>query len=215
MERSNGGEIFNRDYYMDGKNAGLSNYENYSWMESETLALADHLKRHLGMKEGDECYDIGCARGYLVKALRMRGIRAWGYDISRWAIKNCDEAVKPYVSNSLVVNQGRYDWVFSKCTWEHIPVDELEAMIPKLANASKVGVFSIVPLSLVAGGRYARDADEADPSHVIKWTLEEWIVFLQRLVPSFTVSGSFHVDGLKPTSQSAPKSCGFLKMTRQ
>lgn len=214
MERSNSQEIFCRDYYMDGKNAGLSNYENYSWMEAETLALADSLKHHLGIRDGDELYDIGCARGFLVKALRMRGVNAWGYDISKWAIENCDDAVRPYVSNSLVVNQYRYDFINLKDIAEHVPISQLKVLIPKLCNATKRSLLFIVPLTAYTNGRYLREEDERDVTHVVRRTLHDWLLFLTPLAPDFTVSGSYHIRGLKPASVQVPQSCGFFTLTR-
>jgi len=43
--------------------------------------------------------DVGCAKGYLVYALREMGVEAWGVDISEYAISHGPENVKEFLSN--------------------------------------------------------------------------------------------------------------------
>ena len=40
--------------------------------------------------------DVGCAAGYLVAALRDRGVEAYGIDVSEFAISCAREDIKPY-----------------------------------------------------------------------------------------------------------------------
>lgn len=40
--------------------------------------------------------DVGCAMGFLVEALRNRGVEAWGIDVSDYAIGRVHESVAPY-----------------------------------------------------------------------------------------------------------------------
>lgn len=41
--------------------------------------------------------EIGCAKGYLIRALRLLGIQAFGIDTDDYAIENADEFIKPYL----------------------------------------------------------------------------------------------------------------------
>ena len=157
---------YDADYYLDGLNSGKSNYENYSWMPDLTLPMADHLKRALQLKDGDTVLDVGCARGYLVKALRMRGVNAFGYDTSEWAVANCDEGVKGYVSNTLPGD--RYDHVVMKDVAEHIHPDDLHHLLSTLLVSTRKSMLLIVPLSAQINGLYLRPEDNADSSHIIR-----------------------------------------------
>lgn len=206
---------YTEDYYLRGKETGLSNYENYRWLPDQTLPFARHLQWHLGLKADDVILEMGAARGFLVKALRMNGLNARGMDISKWAVENCDPEVKPYMSLELVTAPMIYDWVIAKDCWEHIDKAELEELIPKLGQSCRKGIFIVVPLTSYTNGEYLRPEDEADPTHKIRFTLPDWLLFLTELLPDFNVSGSYHIHGIKPASVQKRQSCGFFTMTRR
>lgn len=206
--------VFNEDYYLRGKESGLSNYENYRWLGDVTLTYAIYLRRHLGIQEGDKVLEIGCARGYLVKALRMMKIEATGQDVSEWAIANCDPDVVGFVSTVLETNSREYDYVIGKDTLEHIPIQVLQSLIPRLCYATKKTLLFIVPLTSEKGGRFLRQEDEMDQTHIVRFTLHDWLLFLAPLASEFTVHGSYHLPGVKPASTEVPQSCGFLTLER-
>lgn len=202
---------FNEGYYMRKEG---SNYENYTWMGEVTLTFAIYLQRHLGMVEGSRVLDVGCARGYLVRALRMMRMRAFGYDISEWAIENCDPEVKGFVSTDLSAEPEEWDFIISKDTIEHVPIEKLKELIPALCKATRKSLLFIVPLTAYFGGKYLREEDECDQTHLVRYTLHDWLVFMGPLAKGFTVSGAYHIDGCKAASSQVPQSCGFLTLTR-
>lgn len=206
---------YSREYYMEGKQLGLSNYENYSWKPDLTLPFARHLQWYLHLKMDDVIMEIGSARGYLVKALRMHGLNARGMDISPWAVENCDPDVRPYMSTELTTGPMIYDWVIAKDVAEHIPMETLKELLPKLGASCRKGIFLVVPLTDYFNGRYVRDEDEADPTHQIRFTLPDWLLFLTDLLPEFNVNGSFCIHGIKPAAQEKRASCGFFTCTRR
>lgn len=202
---------FNEGYYMRGEG---SNYKDYQWMGEVTLTFAIHLMHHLGMRSGDKALDFGAARGFLVRALRMMHVDAFGYDISEWAVENCDENVKEFMSTTLNVQPKEYDFIISKDCWEHLSTKELEEIVPKLCSSTKKAILAIVPLTAYFGGKYLRPEDELDVTHKIRFSLHDWLVFLQPLAKDFTVSGAYHIKGCKAASEKVPQSCGFLTLTR-
>lgn len=207
-------EQYDADYYLNGIATGKSNYVNYSWKPELTIPMAKRLIEYLGIDRSDRVLDVGCSRGYFVRALRQQGVMADGYDISRWAIDNCDPAVKEYVSDSL--SSEMYDFIFSKDTFEHIHLSELVGLSERLLKQCAVAMLVIVPLTFEAAGDYVRKEDEQDPTHVIRWPIQTWLDFFQnRAGRAFTVSASWHVEGLKPTSFSHLKSCGFILLQRE
>jgi len=206
---------FTEDYYLRGKEKGLSNYQNYRWLPDQTLPFARHLQWHLGLKSEDVILDHGASRGYLVKALRMNGLNARGMDISEWAVENCDPSVKDCMSTELVTGSMIYDWVISKDCWEHIPEPVLRDLVPALGKSVRKGIFIVVPLTGYTSGRYIRDEDESDPTHQIRFTLPDWLLFLTDLLPEFNVTGSYCIHGIKPAAEQKRQSCGFFTMTRR
>lgn len=205
---------FDETYFMDGVKSGKSNYENYSWMPERTLAFARRYVDHIGIRPQHSILEIGCARGFLVKALRQMYFDVWGYDISEWAIKNCDPEVQSRVHG--IVVHDEYDHIISKDCLEHVPEKELEKLVDKMISLARASILIIVPLSSEVGGSYVRTEDNMDATHVIRWPLEKWMEFLQSRLKNddWNVSGSWHLNGLKPTSLTHPKSCGFLTLRR-
>ncbi len=206
---------YDADYYLNGKATGKSNYENYSWKPDLTLPMADWLKRTLHIKDGDTVLDFGTARGFLVKALRMRGVNAFGCDSSEWAVANCDEGVKGYITRE--IPEGRFDHIIAKDVLEHITETDLVGVLKTLIAATRKSLLMIVPLTHHVDGSFLRDEDNADPSHVIMWPLQEWMAFVEAFAKdgdSCIVTGSWHYPGLKPASAEVRHSCGFIQLTK-
>lgn len=211
-------ETYDEDYFLRGKAKGISNYENYRWMPEQTFQHAIFVERHLRMSKGESVLDFACARGYFVKAMRMLGYKAWGIDISRWAIENCHPDVKAYClrgkATSVMSMPSSFDWVVAKDVFEHIPEPELEETVKALSQKAQKGMLVIVPLSLETGGRYVREEDEMDQTHVNRWTLSDWLVFLHRFTEGFTVSGGYAIRGLKECCRAEDRACGFITLTK-
>lgn len=203
---------FNEDYFMRGKESGVSNFENYHWIPDTTISMVTHLRRYLGLRDGDRLLDVGAARGYYVKALRMIGVDAYGYDVSEWAVANCDPDVRPYMSNYL--NGGEYDVVFSKDTFEHIQPVELRSLVNRLLAATRRKLFIIVPLAASTGGKYVHPKEEKDATHINRWTLTDWLGFFQSCTNNFIISGSFRYPGLKPGAYEVENGYGFITLER-
>lgn len=213
---------YDADYFLRGKETGVSNYTDYRWLETETMALARRVVEVMDIKPGDTFFDYGCARGYLVKAMRRLGVDAWGCDISQWAIENCDAEVKRYVScgSAASLGMGTFDHVWMKDVAEHLEPLDLAMVLNWMVKAAQKSILLIVPLARGGGDftidrrRYVRDEDNQDKTHIIRWTLEEWMEFVWGAADhnEWQLQGSWHIPGLKPASLSPPKSCGFITL---
>lgn len=110
--------------------------------------------------------DAGCAKGFLVEALREQGMEAYGVDISSSAIGEAYESIKPYVrvgSLTEPLNQ-RYDLIVTIEVIEHIPASDALKAIANLCAASDDILFSSSPF----------DYDE--PTHINVHPPEYWAV---------------------------------------
>jgi len=202
---------FTEDYYLRGPETGLSNYTDYRWMPDATLSWAHHLRRSLGIKEGQRVLEMGAARGFYVRALRMLGVEAYGYDISEWAVQNCDPEVKPYMSNRL--NGARYDFIYAKDCFEHIQPDDLKHLVRHLLQCTDK-MFVIVPLAGETGKNYVHPKEENDSTHINRWTLHDWLMFFESCSTSFIVNGSYRFPGLKPGCYEVENGYGFFTLNR-
>lgn len=209
---------FTSDYYLRGKEVGISNYENYHFMEPETVAYVEALTRHLGLTSTDSLHDIGCARGYLVKVLHMFGHDATGHDISEWAVKNCHPDVRGFLQNGCEYTPRSVDWVHAKDTCEHWEESELRETLPHILDMARKGCLFIVPLVAYWNGAYIYPADNEDKTHKIRFRMDDWLRLMMEAAKKtegdFSIHGSYHMTGLKKASVDFPFSTGFITVRR-
>lgn len=139
--------------------------------------MAHHIIRHANLKVGDLVLDYGCAKGYLVKALRILGIRAYGCDISEYAISCVDDDVKDFCK--LVEGDGTipfdvdFDLVVAKDTLEHLTDEQLEVFLhSSRSRCSKA--FHIIPMG-DDEGKFIVPEYELDVTHVIRQPKDWWV----------------------------------------
>jgi predicted TPR repeat methyltransferase len=97
---------FNRAYYEDGIKNKISGYENYHWIPTRSFSEAIEI---IDRFEFNSCVDYGCAKGFLVHALRQLGKDAYGEDISDYAIENADKIELQNMFESILKNlSGKY-----------------------------------------------------------------------------------------------------------
>ncbi len=204
-------DAYDADYFLRGKETGKSLYSDYRWLPDLTIPMVCAMVRHLGMGPSDSVLDFGCARGYTVRAFREMGYNAWGYDVSQWAMENADETVKEYlVSNYSTLFADSFDWVIAKDVLEHVP--QVADTIADLMCMARKGVFAVVPLSAVDGGRYVVRCYEKDVTHIHRLTLRTWAGHFMR--PGWSVTLSYRVDGVKDNYARFETGNGFITARR-
>ncbi len=165
-------ETYNADYYERGVEKGLSGYTNYHWRPEYCLPLANELKERFVFGENETVLDFGCAKGYMVKAFRLLGVKAYGYDVSEYAVANADPVVKPFLYNFLP-DAGEFGLVIAKDVLEHIPKEELQSTLKTLRELTTQVLFVVVPLG--DNGVFRIREYELDRTHVVKEDEEWWI----------------------------------------
>ena len=101
--------------------------------------------------------DAGCGWGLLVEALRKRGVRAYGIDISEYAIRNVHASVQSYcgvgnIAEGVLPAAGlgqdqveHYDLIVCIEVLEHIPFQDTERVIRNFCQHSRDILFSSTP----------------------------------------------------------------------
>jgi len=165
--------MYGEDYYENGIETNKSLYENYRWIPELTIPFCSALIEHLGIKEEDTILDFGCAKGYVVKAFRLLHRKAFGVDISEYAINSAPADVKEYVSliDENYKSSETYDWVICKDVLEHIRYDNIESVIKILGKLGDK-IFCVIPLG--DGEKYIIPAYEKDTTHIIRESLFWW-----------------------------------------
>lgn len=169
------GSFFDEDYFERGIETGKSLYTNYRWMPERSFAEAHDLILGLNIHKDHSILDFGCAKGFLIKALVLLGYDAYGTDISEYAIKNAEQAIKErvFLLDEFFVSTKRFNYGFCKDVLEHCPSDEI--LEKTLVNMNKLAKKWLLIVPLGDGEEYIIPLYSQDPSHFIKQTLEWWI----------------------------------------
>ena len=171
-------DFFDKSYYESGPQSGKSLYQNYRWIPELTIPLAHHIVSYTDIHESYTIMDFGCAKGYLVHALRLLGREAYGVDISKYAISQAPKEVNGYVKAIEPQSDDfRYcDLMLAKDILEHIPYDHLADQM-KVIRKQCNRIFAIIPLA--KDNKYIIPAYELDKSHYIREDKEWWIGVFQ------------------------------------
>ena len=144
-----------------------------------TFPMVDEIISYMDLRESDIVLDFGCAKGFMVKALAHRGIKACGVDISEYAIKNADPEVKKLVAicdrDQLAHYFYNLNAVIAKDVLEHIPHENLGATLGAFHEClgDDGSLLVVVPLG-DESGNYVIPEMEGDDTHIIRKTIHWW-----------------------------------------
>ena len=119
---------YGEDYFEDGIVKGLSGYQNYSWMPTRSFSEAIEICKNFDFAS---VIDYGCAKGFLVHALRLLGKNAVGLDISKYAIGNGPSDIREYlfhIQKKKDILDFKTDLLIGKDVLEHIPEEEISEL---------------------------------------------------------------------------------------
>ena len=172
----NPSEYFNEDYYERGAETGKSLYSHYRWMPELTIPMAHHIAKYMDLDDNEKVLDFGCAKGYTVKALRLLGYKAYGVDVSEYAVSQIEEKTRKWCGvikpqDELICAEFGYDWILCKDILEHIPYMDLHDQLTVLRRGGK-RVMAMIPMG--DNGKYVIDSYELDKSHFIREDINWW-----------------------------------------
>lgn len=168
---------YDRDYFENGIALSASLYENYRWLPELTIRMAHFMINQLPIEEHHRVLDFGCAKGYLVKALRLLEIDAYGCDISTYAISMVDGDIKNYcrlsrADDTIPFTKGwHFDWVIAKDVFEHLNEINLRKLLVKLYQLCD-RMFVVVPLG--ENDRFVVPEYNQDITHVLAKNAKWW-----------------------------------------
>jgi SAM-dependent methyltransferase len=207
------GTYYDRDYFERGIELGISGYSNYHWMPEFTIPMAMTIIEFLGIERNHHVLDFGCAKGYLVKAMRLLFRPTWGIDISRYAIEHVDFDVKPFChlrTGDIILPESHIDFCIAKDVFEHISEESLGH---DLRNLGINTIFAIIPLG--NGNKcFTALPNNIDYTHQICQTVEWWDEFFEQY-GWMTDRFEYQVPGIKDSYyEKYPKGHGFFVLKR-
>jgi len=91
--------------------------------------------------------DAGCAMGFLVEALRKKKVNAYGVDISKYAISQAHENLRPLLRMGSLTDPfpQRYDLIIARNVFEYLSKSQAIKAIKNLTKYSDDIIFSSSP----------------------------------------------------------------------
>jgi len=88
-----------------------------------------------------DCLDVGCGTGKLVYALRKLGVKAYGIDISNYALEKVKPELAPFIKrgdiNKIPFKANMFELVVSVDVLEHLERSSLQRAIKETARVSR------------------------------------------------------------------------------
>lgn len=160
----NKGDFYNEYYFRHS--CGLPYQRDEHWLKFFD-AIADRIVREI---RPQSALDAGCAMGFLIEALRKRGIEAFGVDISEYAVANIPPEIRPYCWVGSVTEPfpRHYDLIVCIEVLEHLLPMEAEQAVENFCRHAEDVLFSSTP------------TDFKEPSHVNVQPPEYWAELFSR-----------------------------------
>lgn len=133
---------FGEEYYRLG--VGRPYRKDQHWLRFFT-PIADRIVSEIKPRR---VLDAGCALGILVELLRERGVEAYGFDISSYAIAHVPEPVRPFCWRASVTDElsEDYDLILCQEVFPHVAPSSAEAAIANFCRHTRDVLFSSPPL---------------------------------------------------------------------
>ena len=167
--------IFDQDYFENGIKTGKSNYQDYSWdrLGSYFQRAAGHIVK---LFNPATALDVGCAKGFLVKALCGIGVDAYGIDPSDYAVSQAPveiaDKVQLDLAQSIAFPDSSFDVVTCFDVLEHIPAQQVPKALKEMLRVSKQWVVLRMVTHEVEGDK--------DSSHETIRDLEWWTAKVEK-----------------------------------
>jgi len=127
------------DYWDGDRKFGFGGYS----YDGRWRSVAEDLAAHYGLKAGDRVLDVGCGKGFLLYDLKeaVPGLEVHGLDISKYAIENAEEGIRPNVkvgnATELEFDTDSFDLVYSLNTLHNLYCFDLEKALLEIERVGK------------------------------------------------------------------------------
>lgn len=167
------GSYYDYDYYDNPIKSGFSGAYVWGRLGSYFEKTAKHIVTAF---HPTTVLDLGCARGFMVKALQREGKYAIGIDFSRYAVDTCDKEVIGSVlwgDITRTIALPETDLVLCLDVMEHIAENKIEQTLDNIfSTKAEYIMFNI--------GLAGQDEAVLDKSHVTLKSREWWLDRLNR-----------------------------------
>ena len=139
-------KLYNFDYWDGDRKFGYGGYR----YDGRWQKVAEAIAKHYGLKKGDRILDVGCGKGFLLYDFTkaVPGIEIKGIDISRYAIENAKEEIRPFLEAgnavSLPYEDKSFDLVISINTLHNLYCYDLVSALKEIERVGKKNKYVVV-----------------------------------------------------------------------
>ena len=180
---------FGADYWDGDRKYGYGGFR----YDGRWAPVAKDLIEHYGLTNDSRVLDVGCGKAFLMYEMTVvqPGLDVRGIDISRYAVENAKEEVRPLLTvgkaQELPYEDNTFDLVISITTLHNLYIHDLQKAIQEIERVRKPGGGSYI---VVESYR-----NEQEKDNLLNWQLtcecfftpDEW----QWLFEQFGYSGDY------------------------
>jgi len=139
---------YDHDYFETGlKSNWTSGYrwDAFAGLFRDTAAFLTEMFPNAG-----SILDAGCAKGFLVKALRERRREAFGFDHSRWAIDHAESEARPHLTLAGVDDLAfdrEYDLLVAFHLFPQLTEEQVRGFLQRARPHIRVGLLAVIPVA--------------------------------------------------------------------
>lgn len=138
---------FGKDFFDGDRLYGYGGYYYHPRFWQKTVKL---FRDHYRLAEDASVLDIGCAKGFMLHDFKefMPNLTVAGIDISKYAIENAIESVKPFLrwgdAKELPYGDKSFDLVISINTIHNLPPEDCKQALREIQRVSRKHAFITV-----------------------------------------------------------------------
>jgi 2-polyprenyl-3-methyl-5-hydroxy-6-metoxy-1,4-benzoquinol methylase len=171
------GEWYDRAYFEEGTKSNWP--DGYQWRSFAGVFTETAAFLASSFPEATSFLDVGCAKGFLVRALREKQKECWGVDHSSWALEHADPAALPHLiraSAEEIPFERRFDMVLAFDLLPHLTEEQALRFLNTAREWTDMGLVAVIPSfeSDEDERRYLQASDDADLSHILMRSRRWW-----------------------------------------
>ena len=192
------GDFYDADYYERGQTSGKGWLMDYKWMPQRSFREALGYIDFLELDGNSRVLDVGCAKGFIVRALNELYIDTCGCDISEYALKFAGEKCFDCSDSEFWDMVNPFTHAIAKDVFEHMTKEQLPEILANIAKVTKT-LMCIMPMG--DNGKYRIPEYHMEISHLIIEN-EFWWAKAFKENGWNVIKSVPHVKGLKDNWQS-------------
>jgi ADP-heptose:LPS heptosyltransferase len=180
------GDWYDADYFEYGLKSNWK--RGYAWSASQNAFLETAATLRQMFPVARSYVDAGCAKGFLVQALRGLSLDARGFDHSLWAIEHSDPSITRFLQlagvDAVEFDNRSVDVLVAMSLLESLTENQIRSFLKRARNWVRCALFTAIPIQVV---RRDRDLSHITMHDDVWWRKQ----FFEAGWRSHPVQGSF------------------------